>query len=313
MTSSLFFALIFSATTSALPCEPQSPASSVASDIVTASIAAISAEQPVGDEARLPPFRDLVRDAVQALVATGSVELDALLEALPEVLAEAAEQEAGPATRRAEQALLEASEAAWSVVERALSLQLEVSDSRRFREEFLFPEDNPPELTARGQAILERIESASPARLGLRLNVLADGGHQAFAKGGENIYVSSDFFDLPEDELAAVIAHERAHLMERHLTQTTVQRSLARALEAAAPDALKPAAKWVGRVAEIDAQHQQEFQADAQGAGMLSAAGYDPGAMGSLIRRTGGAEQAAPFASDHPSQAARLAALEGRR
>jgi predicted Zn-dependent protease len=306
----LFLVFLLAPRSGAAPCDPSSPASVIHSDLSTASDAIERASEP--DEAESRPFREDIVQAVGDRIADDPGRLDELIALLPEVLVEAAQQREGPAIQRAVETLTSLGEELWTELDAELPLSLEVADSRRFRDEFLFPEDNPPELTARGQGLLDRIEEASPGGLELRMNVLDDSGFQAFAKGGENMYISSGAFGMPEDELAAAVAHERVHLLERHLPQTLSTRALGRELKARVAESSVPAAELVARITEARMQHRQEFQADARGADMLEASGFDPGAMTRLIERTASSAPAGLGMGDHPSIEARIQALQGR-
>lgn len=185
----------------------------------------------------------------------------------------------------------------------------EVEESQAFAAGFLLADDNPPALVARGQSLLERLEQAAPAPLQCRVNVLDGGGSMAFGKGGHNIFVSSDMFDLPDDELAATLAHERVHLLERHLPLSQVTRRVGRVLEAGAPDGARPSVHRVVLLAQAEQRRAQELGADARGADMIAAAGYDRNAMVRLLARNASDAQPATPLDEYPTAQARMAAL----
>ncbi len=189
----------------------------------------------------------------------------------------------------------------------------EVAESRRFVKGFLLPTDNPPELAARGQAVMDRLEEAVPASLHARVVVLDGPSLMAFARGGENLYIGQDVLDLPEGETAAILAHERAHLLERHLVKSSLCAEVASALATSAtvPPTAAAALKSLGTLAQAAVQREQEFQADALGMRMLEGAGYPRQGMEKVLLRLAGdaSPKAASPADDHPPVAERLAAL----
>ncbi|MBM3464107.1 MAG: hypothetical protein FJX76_18580 [Armatimonadetes bacterium] len=278
-----------------------SPVPESAGDAV--SLSAAAAEPPASRMA------DRIKSAVDARLLLMPGQLAAALSLCASAAPETARKKAGPATRDAVAALQRLGAEVASEVLAELPPAVEVEDSHRFAEGFLLPTDNPPALVARAQATLDALAQAAPASLSCRVNVLDGGGFQAFAKGGDNIYVSSDFLDMPEDELAATLAHERVHLLERHLPQTSVLRRVGKGLEARAPEAAKPAVKRVAALAEAALQRSQEFEADAGGAEALVAAGWDRQAMVRLISRFAKDARTPDPLDDHPAPDARIAAL----
>ena len=152
----------------------------------------------------------------------------------------------------------------------------------------------------------------NPAPAGARVVVLDAGPLTAFARGGENLYVSPDTLDLPEGEAAAILGHERAHLLGRHLARASICADVASTLAAQATlsPALSAAIKQIGKLAEARLKREQEFQADAAGRRMLEGAAYEGSAMASVLRRLQKGEPAPPSPlDDHPPLAERLEAL----
>jgi predicted Zn-dependent protease len=88
-----------------------------------------------------------------------------------------------------------------------------------------------------------------------------------------------------DDELAAVLAHEFAHVVLGHVQRIG--------------GAITPAWKT-----------QIEFEADALSLSILSDAGFDPRAAMSVVRRLSEATGGLPSSALHPSATDRLAALE---
>ncbi len=110
-------------------------------------------------------------------------------------------------------------------------------------------------------------------------------------------YISSD------DELAAVLAHEIAHIILRH---SAVQ-------PRETPDILLQ--RLIGLpvephqdLVELNKEQQKEFDADRFGLIMLTKSGYDPNAMLSILSK-GSSDGSYPW-RDHPMGTQRLAVLE---
>jgi Zn-dependent protease with chaperone function len=102
------------------------------------------------------------------------------------------------------------------------------------------------------------------------------------------------------DELAFILAHEAAHHVAGHRDRALAAYGsrIAASLGMAPPDGL----------AEPATAHEIEFEADALGARIAAAAGYDPRRASELFTRLGVPEQGEGL-SDHPSNAARRARL----
>ncbi len=145
----------------------------------------------------------------------------------------------------------------------------------------------------------------------------------AFAVPGNRIgiYEGMMRFANSDDELAAVIGHELAHVTEDHsservntsmATQTGVQIAAA---VAGASDVVSPqvAAAILGAGAQFGIEmpygRNQELEADRLGLGYMARAGYNPEAAVSLWRRmeTGGAPE---FLSTHPGAERRIERIQ---
>jgi hypothetical protein len=118
------------------------------------------------------------------------------------------------------------------------------------------------------------------------------------ASDGQGVQIGSAFFArYPEDEVAAVVAHEMAHLVLRHRSR----------LEAAGITSGMLAE--LGRAGRI--HRRVEDEADRVSVALLYNAGFDPSAAVRLWRNHGGQIDGGLFRSrTHPSSKARAAALE---
>ena len=141
----------------------------------------------------------------------------------------------------------------------------------------------------------------------------------AFALPGGHVYVTSGMMDLldGEDELAAVIGHEIAHVTERHIAE---RMATSYGLQAAASMALGQDPGQLSALVASALQQgfllkysrDQELQADRVGVGLMRRAGYDPRAAIEVFRKlaAGGGQRAPAFLSSHPSHAARIEQLQ---
>lgn len=289
----------------ALPATRLQPAEGRAPDTVDLSPPATTAEAP--------RFRNLLRASTQAHLASLPAAVALALATCERSVAEVELRDfETPVVQAGIQAIRDlAGQIAAGVLSEANRAE-EVAESRRFREGFLLPTDNPPELAARGQALMDRLEGSSPSQLKTKVVVLDGPSLMAFVRGGENLYLGQDVLDLPEEETAAILAHERAHLLERHPTLASIctEVGLALATQAAGSPPLAAAIKKLGALATASLQREQEFQADALGAEMLERAGYPRSAMTRVLTRLQGdrAETSRPT-DDHPTLSRRLEAL----
>jgi len=121
-----------------------------------------------------------------------------------------------------------------------------------------------------------------------------------------------------EDELAAVLAHEVAHVQRGHtvapVEAARKQEQLTSGLLAGTSDALNA---FFGKVVTLGADFvldkgfgkKNELEADALAARILGEAGYDPSALATFLRRLDGPAASGGFFSRHPPAAERVAAL----
>jgi predicted Zn-dependent protease len=168
--------------------------------------------------------------------------------------------------------------------------------------------------------------------------VIRDPEINAFAVPGGFIAIHSGLIlaTRNENELAGVLAHETAHVTQRHIVRQLVDQSHEGLLATAAllaavllgatagrgsPDAIEGAV-LAGQSAII--QHQinytrsSEFEADRIGISTMAEAGYDPLGLASFFEYTGrsGPEpsriNAVQFLIDHPIFSDRVAEAQGR-
>jgi predicted Zn-dependent protease len=184
--------------------------------------------------------------------------------------------------------------------------------------------------------------------LGLRLSSLAQDGNRDF-----NFFVVRDpainAFALPggfvgihsgllletrsESELAGVLAHEVAHVTQRHIARSLEAQSRTSLVSTAAilaailigaaggsSDATMgaiSAAQGMAAQARINFTRENEYEADRIGIGVLAGAGYDPNAMpaffDTMFRRTQlGPDRIPELLRTHPVTSARIAESKDR-
>jgi predicted Zn-dependent protease len=185
--------------------------------------------------------------------------------------------------------------------------------------------------------------------LGLRLSSLAHDGNRnfnfflvrdpainAFALPGGFIGIHSGLLleTHKESELAAVLAHEVAHVTQRHIarglenqaranlvsTAATLAAILIGAMAGGSSDATMgavTAAQNMAIQAQINFTREHEYEADRVGIGLLHAAGFDPASMANFFDTMGRRTQLGPdrvpeLLRTHPVTSARIAEARGR-
>ncbi|MDR3124080.1 MAG: M48 family metalloprotease [Treponema sp.] len=150
----------------------------------------------------------------------------------------------------------------------------------------------------------------------------------AFATTGGHIFITRGFVEslATEDALAAVFAHELAHIQLQHsvdlIKSMRITRDLSKAADRAAGIAAREASLGERKTLFDNAvrdmvttlivngySQEQEFQADIYGIKLLTIAGYSPESMIdvlTLLQKSGGT---AGFNGTHPSPAQRIAAV----
>ena len=150
----------------------------------------------------------------------------------------------------------------------------------------------------------------------------------AFTTGGEHMYVYTALFQMcqSEDELAAVMAHEFAHVYSRHVQKGTNRQTGmtvfaygaagagylygGQANGASDADAAKKGAASVAQFAGLSFTRGDEAQADEWGFKFYAHAGWDPDHFKDFFQRMidAGYETKNGYTSDHPTLKSRVAA-----
>ncbi len=155
-----------------------------------------------------------------------------------------------------------------------------------------------------------------------RFAVLDSPEVNAYSAPGGYIFVTRGALDRMQDEaeLAAVLAHEIAHVNLRHIVRRIRLRgreqdglgSLARLVGGGQDTARVAFSQAVDKTMELlfvsGYNRQDELEADAEATLMLAAAGYDPTALKRYLARLG--ENPHRVGKTHPGSRERLAALQ---
>lgn len=182
----------------------------------------------------------------------------------------------------------------------------------------------------------QRLARYAPDTLQQDINVFAvrDASINAFALPGGYIGIHSGLIinAQSEAELASVIAHEIAHVSQRHVARGMTQSAqsghimmaaLAGALLAALSGSgdLAMGVATFGQAAAVDRQlgfsRQAENEADRVGLQMLERAGYDPSGMSAMFKRLMDVSRlnegpSNVYASTHPLSVQRMSDIDNR-
>ena len=187
--------------------------------------------------------------------------------------------------------------------------------------------DPDADLARRVRGILLRLDGAARAgpkrREFPRLSyvILAGGEPNASAGLGGVVTIHRGLIEIlgGDEELAAVLAHEVAHIACGHIHQRVLAALAARAGMAIATGGRSLAVRRIADAAEgallAGYSRAVEEEADAEAAGILARAGFDPSALIRVLERLGAIEgRAGPAAifRSHPRPEERIAALRRR-
>ena len=154
----------------------------------------------------------------------------------------------------------------------------------------------------------------------------------AFTTGGEHMYVYSELMQQcrSEDELAAVMAHEFAHVYSRHVHKgmnrqyTILAASAGAGLVGVAVGGKEHGQEYgqtalvsasaIGQVLNMGYTREDEAEADKWGFYFYTHAGWDPDRFGDFFQQLidKGLDTTPEAMSDHPSLASRVAAAKER-
>jgi Zn-dependent protease with chaperone function len=210
-----------------------------------------------------------------------------------------------------------------------VSMEERMGDNINSQMSHIFPTcDNPV-----GQRVLaqlgDRIAAAADTPFDIRVRAVDAPMVNAFAMPGGRILITDDLIREAEtpDELSAVIAHEIAHVEQRHVMQAVWRNfgigMLLDLVVGGGTGAGQQAVILAGQASELSYSRTAETEADSRGQALLHADGLSSQGMAPFFERLAGKsenselDEAAEFMATHPDSArrarmAREAARPGR-
>ena len=196
------------------------------------------------------------------------------------------------------------------------------------------PYNGNPELTRYLNRICMTIaiNSSEPAQFnGYHVLILDTPEFNAFATPGGHIFITKGLVEATtsEDMLAALIAHELAHIILKHGEAIIKDMSLTNEMAAIAGQAAALAgnsqaaqrvmllrnsvAATIDTMVKNGYSQPQEYAADTQALALLAASGYSPGALVELLQvlQRVQSSQSGGFNSTHPTPAQRISNIQG--
>ena len=131
----------------------------------------------------------------------------------------------------------------------------------------------------------------------------------AFATPGGFVYVTTGLLQEADNEaqLASVLAHEIAHINERHSVQALRRAVLAQGIAETAGIETSTLAQVGYQLAfELPRSRDYEYAADAQGLEILQAAGYPPQSFVNFLEQLMDSSGQPEFLRTHPTSASRI-------
>ena len=188
-----------------------------------------------------------------------------------------------------------------------------------------------PKATGYVNAIGARLaQAAARPDIAWQFAVADQAEANAFALPGGWVYVTRGLLTLAnrEDELAGVLGHEMAHVIERHATSRVgaatplailfgVPSGILGTVSPTLGGIVGGAGRVVTGLALAPYSRDQEREADRVGTALAARAGWDPAALASFLQTleraealAGGAAKPASFFATHPSTPERVANVE---
>jgi len=175
------------------------------------------------------------------------------------------------------------------------------------------------------RCVADAVVAALPAewrRKPWEVALIADASPNAFALPGGKIGVNTGLLVVAgdQDQLAAVIGHELAHVVSRHAAERVSQQFAAdtalKVLDSATGGERRQLLGLLGAGAQtgvlLPFSRQHESEADGLGQRYMAEAGFDPRAAATLwdnMVRAGGGSRTPAWLSTHPDPARRIESL----
>jgi len=181
------------------------------------------------------------------------------------------------------------------------------------------PESKDPKLVAYVGCVARNVTSVMPMK-NWEVRVFDDKNVNAFALPGGKIGVFAGLLKAAQtqDQLAAVIGHEVAHVIAGHSAERVSESMVAQMGSSAVQATTGVDAQMVGIATNVffllPHSRTQEAEADVLGMDYMAKAGFDPSAAITLwqnMSRLGG-DKPPELLSTHPSDQTRIAGLQRR-
>jgi len=163
-----------------------------------------------------------------------------------------------------------------------------------------------------GQRLARQSSRPPTAEYKYTFQVVEDDNVNAFATMGGFVYVHTGLLKEADNEaqLASVLAHEIAHITERHVIKQMRQMAIARGLASAAGlDNNTAVQLGVELALRLPRSRQAEYEADRVGLQMLGSAGYAQSAMIDFMKKLLDSPSPPTVLSTHPGTPDRIQAL----
>ena len=142
-------------------------------------------------------------------------------------------------------------------------------------------------------------------------NVVVSDAVNAFATPGGFIYVTTGLLKEADNQaqLASVIAHEIAHIEEKHSIKNLKQAAIAQGIAETAGVSTNTLAQIGYQLAiDLPQSREYEYEADRVGLEILEQAGYPPTAFANFLQKLQGGNQP-EFLRTHPTSSNRIEAI----
>ncbi len=157
---------------------------------------------------------------------------------------------------------------------------------------------------------------AKRTKIPYRFHVVQDDAVNAYATAGGYVYVTTGLMKTADNEaqLASVIAHEVAHIEEKHLIKQIRKQTITRGLVATALGSDRNVLANIGVELLVSRPQSRgdEFEADGTGLKILRDAEYATAEMPRFMRKLLGGGRTPTFLSTHPAVPARITKLESQ-
>jgi Zn-dependent protease with chaperone function len=189
---------------------------------------------------------------------------------------------------------------------RHIPVQDEIRRANTYFEGFFATADNDPELVKRVQGLADTLSWQTPKKCAIhsrfaalspawkeegenkrffRVGVLSGPGMTIIAKGGDMIVVSKEIAELPDDELAGLLAHEMLHLLNRDFLRASIVRQVNQRWVARFAQEKREQFKNMAEYCFWNWQRSLEFETDLQALELLKKARFNPDGLARALKR----------------------------